>query len=495
MPRIYKIHPAIGFCRVGDASSYFVGPERVGHPGVEIAVNHSEIPISNYKAGGRIKRQGARFRVFEYEVDSNGTESFLREVPGTQVEWSVLLANTKAAGNELIRDYVARRHVLVPGGPPRNQAVYNRASLKICSSECTISGTNHTSIKLDQGRFLGHGVLLGEISTDNAGNLIILGGMGISNGIPKNSGDPIPPLKSFRDNDRWHDDVSDGPVNALVTSDDGSVVDAIPSWVICGPPDYAPEVQAPVTLYDIAIAAAIARGWWVAPATPSFMTDILPILRRSLSMRWVHDWYYWNDITDDWQALSDRSNLARRALAYRAITETSLREFSLPAHLLEILTKWHNGVYLDDYTPSTTATVEPKTYDRAALEACIATSFFPGIEAGFTIGEPSLYSETGRLSHQQVEPGQLTAQMALPWQADFNDCRDDWWPSQRPNDVFASASQIPNAPVDWQEGVGGSGNDKNRKDMVKNYWKLGFLVSDGQGNLIEAERHISLPPR
>ena len=85
--------------------------------------------------------------------------------------------------------------------------------------------------------------------------------------------------------------------------------------------------------------------------------------------------------------------------------------------------------------------------------------------------------------------------MALPWQADFNDCRDNWWPSQRPNDVFAFASQIPNLPVDWQEGVGGSGNPTNRKDMVDNYWKLGFIVSDAKGNLIEVERDGSLPPR
>ena len=106
-----------------------------------------------------------------------------------------------------------------------------------------------------------------------------------------------------------------------------------------------------------------------------------------------------------------------------------------------------------------------------------------------------LYSEPGRLSHQQVVAGQITAQMALPWQADFNDCRDDWWPSQRPNDVFAAANHVPNLPANWQEGVGGSGGAKNRLDMVKNYWKLGFVVPDGNGNLTEAERDASLPPR
>ena len=395
MARIYKIHPGIGICRIGDATSFFVGPERAGSPGVEIASNHSERPISNYKNAGRIKPQGARFRVFEYEVNDTGTESLVGEVPGTRIEWHVQVANTKAAGNELIRKSDGPRRILIPGGPPRNQAITNRASLKITSSKCMISGTNQPSIKLDQGRFLGHQVFLGEICTDNDGNLIVLGGKGMSNGIPTNPGGPLPPLDSFTNNDRWHDDVSDGPITARVTSADGSrsLVDAVPSWVICGPPDYAPEVQAPVTLYDVAIVAAISRKWWTPPSTPSFMTDILPVLRRSLSMRWVHEWHEWNLITDNWQALSDKSNLAIRKRAYRAITEASLHEYRLPDHLEEILTKWYDGVYLDDYSPSAVVPVGPKTFDRAALDACIATSFYPGIEAGFAIGELSLYSE------------------------------------------------------------------------------------------------------
>src|SRR6266478_3152540 len=75
--RQYKIRPAIGVARVGDAlrsdtsqQFYFIGPE---FP--EIAANVE--PLSNTQAefkmpDGRVKSQAARFRVFEYEKKDDG---------------------------------------------------------------------------------------------------------------------------------------------------------------------------------------------------------------------------------------------------------------------------------------------------------------------------------------------------------------------------------------------------------------------------------------
>jgi hypothetical protein len=34
-----------------------------------------------------------------------------------------------------------------------------------------------------------------------------------------------------------------------------------------------------------------------------------------------------------------------------------------------------------------------------------------------------------------LSPGTLTGKLAVPWQVDFFDCGDDWWPHARPNTI------------------------------------------------------------
>jgi len=84
---VYKIHPAIGIARIGNSpDEFFIGPERVGEP--------PEPPGGFKDAQCRVKRQGARFRVFAHNDD--GT---VAEVTDTEAEitWTVHLCNTKAA--------------------------------------------------------------------------------------------------------------------------------------------------------------------------------------------------------------------------------------------------------------------------------------------------------------------------------------------------------------------------------------------------------------
>ena len=103
--------------------------------------------------------------------------------------------------------------------------------------------------------------------------------------------------------------------------------------------------------------------------------------------------------------------------------------------------------------------------------------------------------EPFRLSPALVRPGQLTEGMALPWQADFNDCADSWWPSQRPNNVYASAGSVPDVPVNWADGVYTGNSPVSRKRMVEKFGLLGFVASDGAGRLLERDRDPALPPR
>ncbi|MER9920537.1 MULTISPECIES: hypothetical protein [unclassified Mesorhizobium] len=77
--------------------------------------------------------------------------------------------------------------------------------------------------------------------------------------------------------------------------------------------------------------------------------------------------------------------------------------------------------------------------------------------------------------------------MALPWQADFFDCRGNWWPSQRPDTVRISASSP--TTLQWARGV------TSHLEMVHNFSKLGFVTAqvDPAGNVVFIETQRSDP--
>ena len=121
-----------------------------------------------------------------------------------------------------------------------------------------------------------------------------------------------------------------------------------------------------------------------------------------------------------------------------------------------------------------------------ALEACVGGGFFPGIEVGRIMLEKSTY-DSKRLFriNTQVQPGMLTARMAVPWQADLFDCNLqeglDWWPAQRPNQVLRGQNRESWVPDEWE----------GPERMVQDWSKLGFVVEEkGTGRLVEDERAI-----
>lgn len=276
----YKIHPGIGIARVGDSpEGYFLGPEIPGHFDPPEGGYKEDVAEGNVLLP-RVKRQAARFRVFAY-----GPDEAPREVTAADasISWTVHVANRKgewdrfagAAGEDLPLD--ARRP-----GAARNGDITDRASLVIDPGPRSVTGPD-ASARLDGGTFLGVQVPLGEIRTDGDGRLLVLGGAGRSESV-----DPGRAITNYANNDRWFDDTSDGPVTATLTLPDGTVVDAVPSWVIVGPPDYAPALPNFVTMYDVAREAAVHRSWLTAPQLPSFTADILPMLARVASLQWVN---------------------------------------------------------------------------------------------------------------------------------------------------------------------------------------------------------------
>ena len=127
--------------------------------------------------------------------------------------------------------------------------------------------------------------------------------------------------------------------------------------------------------------------------------------------------------------------------------------------------------------------ITPDGLTRAALDACVGGPFFPGIEASWLLRDLYLCSEPFRLDHAHVEAGDVTKQMALPWQADFYDCQAEgdfgWWPSQRPDSVFPEAG---GAQVSWTRGI-----LKSRKGMVDHWFELGVVTKRGD-RFVETER-------
>ncbi|MBK6478313.1 MAG: LodA/GoxA family CTQ-dependent oxidase [Saprospiraceae bacterium] len=88
-----KIFPSIGIARVGDSTNpienegWFVAPE----------FDNDERPenFSFKDSSGKIKRQGAKFRLFAFDKDDNPIQEIT--AADAEITWTVELANKKAA--------------------------------------------------------------------------------------------------------------------------------------------------------------------------------------------------------------------------------------------------------------------------------------------------------------------------------------------------------------------------------------------------------------
>jgi len=471
----YRIYPSIGIARVGnDLSEFYIGPEIPGHPGFE---SNGQTLVKKYKVDeDQIKRQAARFRLFEIP-DDNGAPRAANLPAGATVEWTVHLVNKKAAvvrGENPLQE------------PHRPQLAPNSAALIIDPHAQTVAGANAAAVKFDTGEFMSRRVPLGELRTDKQQNLLVLGGFGFSSSPinAKLEGD------TFFTNPGWHDDLSDGPVTARIRLKDGTTIANIaPAWVIVAPPDFAPEIQGVVTLYDIMLQVGIDKLGVKPPTQVSFTNHVFPLLQRTRQLRWVNGNPNWNKVSGDWPALADASPAASQLRSENAEfvreIESVLRNYNLTKLQTFFLDAWEAGNFLSDWVgvPQPGNKITAAGLTRAALDSTVGQGFFPGIEGGIIAKDPSLYSAPFdfRLDHGQAQPGDLTALMAVPWQADFHDCEFEWWPSQRPDDVRPN----PNAttPVRWERGA------DNYIDMVKNFSRLGFITAqkDAQGNIVFAE--------
>jgi len=506
-----KIFPPIGVARLGNSpDEFFLGPESP-----EVVPDNG----GSYKdAQGRVKRQAARFRVYAFDENDRAVAELNADHPDVDaVTWQVTLANKKAGWYEFNgADLVAQ----ILGGQTQGVAVRNadvkpeeRRGLDIGPATLAVEGRSQSGGGTLQGEFVMSGhtaapVTLGELRTDVAGRLLVLGGGGRSESVR-----PDNPLRNYANNDAWFDDTSDGPVTAEVKFKDGSKLDVRGrAWVIIAPPHFSPYTKNVVTLYDVMSEAIADHGIdWPGelgprpdPATPvSFTEDIYPILERLSLYQWIsgraqrghangkpggflnaemmklladpeaaakprsphkvifsrirtpilhppfigvkapHDGL----LHPDSQEAVNQANLS--FMPPLAGDEDDVRQ-NLPKTWLSItetqyrkLSHWKDGRFNADWKGSPPAAeplesidveLQPQALTRAALEHCQGGAFYPGIEITSIVRFKSFYADAFRVS-DDYEAGDITRWMALPWQADFYECRGHWWPSVRPDDV------------------------------------------------------------
>jgi hypothetical protein len=482
------IHPVIGIARVGNSpDEYYFGPEIPG--GLPIA------PGGYKDASGAMKRQAACFRVFG--LDAQGRVVRELTADDATIVWTVHLANKKASW------YQFETALDIPEAVPsaRRNAAYQRPKRKVLvidSGPRRVSGRNRDAVPFDTGTFLGERVYLGELRTDEAGRLIVLGGRGHSFS-PNNVA-----LTTFANNDGWTDDTSDGPVTARVRLE-GVALPVDPAWVVVAPPNYGPALATDVgTLYDVIYQTMLDLDWVTPPAEVSFLADIFPFFNRLADLQWVNqgvlDRYGW-DAPEQFMSPEYLARLADPSPANAAFRQALFARFRNPDYAtLEIgddlfpplygdaitlppvsprsylavqpfqyaaLQSWAAGDFVPGVAGPVPSRLEdlpveirPAALDRAALEACLGDAFHPGCEATWPMRVASMYVSPFRLGHRKrpepdygdvltpevalsadgplagCRPGGVTRWMAVPWQADTASCRSGYQYGDMPVDPY-----------------------------------------------------------
>jgi hypothetical protein len=459
------ISPGIGIARIGNSKTEFYLAPEVTDP--------SPRPPEYYRdVTGALKREAARFRVYGY----NAAGQVVRELTAdnASIVWQAHLANRKAQW------YQFQAALDIPSAvsmtvPLRNKDVPTalRGTLAIDPGPRSITGKSVSGgpqYGFDTGTFEGTQVALGEIRTDDAGRLIVLGGIGTS---ASPSGKPVyvpSDPNSFNNADGWYDDISDGPVDATVKID-GREVPVEGSWVVVAPPNYAPDIVDWRTLYDLLVDTYIQCGWMKMPAKTSFSNDVLPYLQRLSNLQWVNKGFaaiYGKGCPMDFGDPDFVAKLARvptgigaAADPYGELRQAIFNSFRpsenpvceprlwpwiygdafgsfsgtdpdnylpLPSVQEVMLRRWVAGDFLNDWDPAAKPphaieevplAGQPAMLDKAALHFCLADAFHPGCEVTWPMRHATLYEKPFRIRRRppgQPEPDygpKLDQQIAL----------------------------------------------------------------------------------
>lgn len=456
------IHPAIGIARVGNSpSEYYFGPEVVGKVKTD--------PTDFRDPEGRIKREAVRFRL--YGADAKG--NIIKELTAAdgEIKWTAEIANKKSAWYDFdVALDIPQAEGTQPGIdgnmiPPTYSDLRNptidwnqRKRLAITPGPISISGKSVNDkgqlrqYAFDKGTFYNpegrdKKVYLGELRTDDQGRLIFLGGRGHSASYNNT------PATTFANNQTWHDDTSDGPVNASIKLADDRILEAVGAWVITGPPDYAVGVDAFVTGYDLLLQVAFDEGKIKPSAKPDFWSEIYPILVKLPLNQWVNKGIYlqngWGNI-NDFETLTEKlgdnraENMVFRTAIFQqyrnpdykameagyippvygdglqgfARTDTDPRNFmAILPFQYEYLRQWSLGNFTTGNRPEIptwdklTPAEQAYHLDRSALDETIGGPFHPGCEFTWPMRHAMMYDAPFRIKYRPDAPLNYGAQI------------------------------------------------------------------------------------
>jgi L-Lysine epsilon oxidase N-terminal/L-lysine epsilon oxidase C-terminal domain len=259
------IHPAVGIARLGrSATDFYLAPEV---PGADADPGDGAFKDAN----GDTKREAARFRIYGYAADG----SVVKEINSgdADITWRVHVANRKAAW--YCFEDAFDLGPFVKKAKRRNANVRDRESLVLDPGPRKLAGPK-ASASIDADGFDGRRWHLADLSTDEKGRLVVLGGHGVAR-----SATDSPPT-TFANNDGWIDDTCDGPVRATVKLRNavGTVLEAEAAMVAVAPPNFGQGLRGVVTMYDV-VSDLFAREFgWQPPPGVSYWRDIFPIFDR-----------------------------------------------------------------------------------------------------------------------------------------------------------------------------------------------------------------------
>jgi hypothetical protein len=212
---------------------------------------------------------------------------------------------------------------------------------------------------------------------------------------------------------------------------------------------------------------------------------------------------------------------------------TQSKYLSLTDTQYYMLQKWVDG----DFLPAGTGPepVHPgENATKGVLQNCVGGAFSPGIEMTWVSRLAEIYASPFRIRARPLsdtpdplsldynpgrglEAGDVTRYMAVPWQADFNECSSQpigdrvlwWWPAQRPefiyldptaeDDDFRPDGRMKQAPwvgTAYDQNIPGYISFSDDVEMVRHWSELGFVIGKeigGETQYVQVARTYTAP--
>ena len=283
-PPKYAIYPAIGIARVGDSPEYYVHPDE---PTLDLSPEPFTLPRTAVAAkkgkfrdmANRIRRQAARFRVYEVNWKEYNKKTWIPSDPvkqikaggGVELRWKVSVCNAK------------HFPAFSPPGSEKPPLLATRTRLEANADITSKPPLTHKVLKVPKAAAAGrpNDMVLGAVTVDGDGNLLFVGGEGqcFSDGVTLLPG----PLFQAK----WFDDVCDGRIECEVFEGGVSKGSALPAWVVTGKPAFSQAMPQFESLYDVVRDMAEKRGIWPAAVDTKFVRDVFPLIRAIERLRWT----------------------------------------------------------------------------------------------------------------------------------------------------------------------------------------------------------------